>query len=134
MLGPEWDKSLNINGSMWVSDVYHLRHMCPASWMADRSSQHQCLVHCFIKHAAVHTSDSNSVPLCGHSILHSPIIWGEDVACGADSPSDASRNLCVPGHASHVMDLVQQSDPGTLNDPLPGQMVLPALHFLMSSD
>ena len=82
----------------------------------------------------MHTSDSNSVPLCGHSILHSPIIWEEDVACGTDSQNDASRYLYVPGHASHVMDLVQQSDAGTLNDPLPGQMVLPALHFLTSFD
>jgi len=35
VLGLEWDKSLNINGSMWVSYVYHLLHMCPASWMAE---------------------------------------------------------------------------------------------------
>jgi len=34
-LGPEWDKSLNTNGSMWVCEVYHLLHTCPASWMAE---------------------------------------------------------------------------------------------------
>ena len=87
----------------------------------------------------MYTSDSNNVPLCDHSILRSPVIWGEDVACGGESHCDVSRYLCAPGHASHVMDLVQQSDAGTLTDPLPGhplpgQMVLTALHFLTSSD
>ena len=82
----------------------------------------------------MYTSDSNSVPLCDHSILNSPIIWEEDVAVGGDSHSEDSRFFCAPGHASHVMDLVQQPDAGTLNYPLPGQLVLPALHFLSSSD
>lgn len=83
---------------------------------------------------AVYTSDSNSVPLCNHSILNSPIIWEEDVALGGDSHSEDSRFFCAPGHASHVMDLVQQSDAGNLNDSLPGQLVLSALRFLPSSD
>ena len=87
-----------------------------------------------MKHVAAYTSDSNSLPLCDRSILHSPIIWGEDVAHGGDSYSEDPRLFCALGHASHVMDLVQQSDGGTLNDSLSGQMLLLTLHLLMSSD
>lgn len=89
---------------------------------------------CVLHHGWQNKVLSISVPLCDHSILNSPIIWEEDVALGGDSHSEDSRFFCAPGHASHVMDLVQQPDAGTLDYPLPGQLVLPALHFLLNSD
>jgi hypothetical protein len=87
-----------------------------------------------MKPVPVCINDSNSLPLCDHSILHSPIISAEGAARGADTQSEDSKLFCAPGRASHVMDLVQQSDAGTLNDSLSGQMVLLALQFLTSSD
>jgi hypothetical protein len=136
VLGPEWDKG------------FKYQRFYVGVWCVPSAIHVSCIMDGRIKFSAsvfgtlLHTTccyvyqwhDSNSVPLCGHSIPHSPIILAEDTACGADSQSDVSRYLCVPGRASRVTDLVQQSDAGTLNDPLPGQMVMPALHFLTSSD
>jgi hypothetical protein len=56
------------------------------------------------------------------------------VAHNAGSHSEDSKFFCAPDRASHVEDLVQQSDAGTLNDSLSVQMAPLMLQFLMSSD
>jgi hypothetical protein len=78
------------------------------------------------------TYKSTVLPLCDHSILHSPTVWGEGGVHDADIHSEDSKLFCAPGHASHVEDLVQQTDGGTPDYSLCHQVVFLAHHTLNS--